>query len=264
MKKLFVIISTLLILASVSYVYAKSTPKELAAAVKRETSKYASIYSKPRVKQMCEEWPGCQEWVANRAAQQPGSFHVIDAEIEHRITHFEKNETLWKHIFYLQTVEGSKAKAYRFERIKIDRDNSHTDTLKYIKESRGYIYLIPDEIKKFPEHPIKEHPSEHARYHVSTTSNDSLAKCLKWDKCKELLKEKMASISKAVEEQYIHNYDENGNALWARSLYVQLYYYSGGSASLAFYTEQKKVGGAYIHHNPHKINQCPYHPDFIF
>ena len=265
MKKLFVIIGALLVLASVSYVYAKSAPKNLEAAVKEAAER------KERVERMCQEWPGCKEWVAARGAQQ--HFSLVDAEAEYQvapdskkemkkqITHGNKNEVAWEHRFYLQTIEGNKVKAYRFERVKKERNDIHYNIPGLLKESHGYFYLKPKEIKKFPGHPIKEQPSEHAYYPTSIVSNDSLAKCQKWDKCKELLKKKRTAVSRAVEEQYVH-FDENNNALWRRSLYVQLFYYSGGGDSFAFYAEQKEVGGPYIYHDPQRINQCPNHPDF--
>ena len=59
-------------------------------------------------------------------------------------------------------------------------------------------------------------------------------------------------------------YDENGNALWARNLYVQLYYYAGGGDSFVFRAKQQKAEGKYTYEDPHQIMQCPRHPDFTF
>ncbi|MBO4675387.1 MAG: hypothetical protein J5601_04810 [Elusimicrobiaceae bacterium] len=259
MKKLLTTISALLILVSISYVYAKSTPKDLATPIKREASKH----KKTRVETMCEEWPGCREWVASHLAKQPTSFQVVDAEIEHQITHSDKNETIWNHRFYLQTKENGKTKAYRFERVKAYQKDPHDNTHEPIlKESKGYDYLKPHEIEKFPGHPIKDHPSEHARYHVSIIGNNSLRKCQEWAPCNKLLEKKKTAVSRTAEEQYIYKEDASGNALWTRSLYVQFFYYSGGEDAFVFRAKQKTAGGEYTFEKPQKINQCPNHPDF--
>ena len=245
MKKLYcLLLSATLALISMAPAYAQNTTSKLKSNIVRKLSEREKFYMTDRVKTMCEEWPGCRTWVEKHE----GSFRVVDAEVERWLNNWEGVRAIWLHRLYLQTQENGQIKVYRFEEKR---------------ESPSYTYPDPVEIKKFPGHPITGQPSQHSRYQRST-SNNGLNTCEKWDACKKQLKKKKATVGRAIESQYIHGYDENGNALWTRSLYVQFFYYFGTTDSFVFRAAQKKVGGPYILRFSKKINQCPNYPDFQF
>lgn len=209
------------------------------------------IYNNERAKTMCEEWPGCPQWAEDRKAQDP-FFLILDAEVARWLDKWEGGKAVWLTRLYIKTQETKdnliNTQAYQFAAIENEQNYTPQD---------------PTKINKFPGHPIEGFPSQHARYHTSGIGNDSLAKCQKWDECKKLLERKKTFVGRAVESQYIYDWDENNNAIWARSLYVQVYYLRGGDA-FVFRAKQKEAGGEYTFEKPQKITQCPNHSDFTF
>lgn len=271
MKKLHcLLISAALILIALAPAYAQVTTSKLKSSIARKLLEREDFYMSNRVKTMCQEWPGCKEWVKERLAAD-SSFVIVDGEVERRLSSWKNNEAVWQHHFYVQTREDSHIKAQlpqpvRGVTLMGNMENSQTKTYRFdlVKNGRKFTSSDPVEINKFPGHPIPGNPSQHVRYHMAISGNDSLYKCQQWDKCKEFVKKKKAAVSKAVDSQYIYAYDENGNALWARNLYVQLYYYAGGGDSFVFRAKQQKAEGKYTYEDPHQIMQCPRHPDFTF
>lgn len=271
MKKLIAITQTVtLILIGATFLQAKVLPEAVASQVERKTASHSAGYLNARVQTMCQEWPGCEKWVKERLAQD-NSFLIEDAEVERWIGSWENNEAVWHYHFYVQTRENSHIQAQLPQPVRVvtlmgNMENSQTKAYRFdlVKNGRKFTSSDPTEINKFPGHPIAGVPSQHARYHMAISGNDSLSKCQQWDKCMKLINEKKAAVSKAVDSQYIYAHDKNGNALWARNLYVQLYYYAGGGDSFVFRAKQQKAEGKYTYEDPHQIMQCPRHPDFTF
>lgn len=268
MKKLFIITKiTVLILIGATIAQAKVSPEALAAGVEREAAKHLPVYVNDRVKTMCQEWPGCEEWAKSRVAQD-SSFLLVDAEVEHWVSSWQDNQAVWQHRFYVQTRENSKIQTSSLQPLRIvtlmgNIENSETKAYRFELEKNGkkHTSSAPVQIPKFPGHPIPGKPSNHARY-VRSFNNTSLLLCQKWQPCEELRAQKDATVGKAVESQYIRSYDKGGNALWARTLYVQFYYMWGTSGTFVFRAHQEKAEGPYIYQPVHEVNKCPAYPDF--
>lgn len=205
------------------------------------------IYNNERAKTMCEEWPGCPQWAEDRKAQDP-FFLILDAEIERWLDHWEGDKAIWLTRLYVEVRETAGYDAYKFAAIRNRKDYTPKD---------------PIGINYFPGHPIEGRPSEHAYYQTYIT-NVSLSKCKEWPECDALLKKPRALVGKAVDSQYIYDFDENGEALWARSLYVKFFYFFDTTKSFVFRAKQKRAYGPYVPQPVKQIAQCPNEPEFHF
>ena len=204
--------------------------KNLSAYISQEVAAQTSLYANERVKNMCKEWPTCEEWAKNNAVKDT-TFQVIDAEVSRYVTRFEKEEGIWIYNFYVQTKENGEIKAYLFKR-----------------NEKGTSYTAPTLIKKFPGHPIPSESTE--RIAASQLFKNDLFLWPGLDKW-----EYRNRVRFGVKTQYIYKYDENGNAVWKRGLYVlvdpcaacryRVYY---------FETYQTKAGGDYTYKEPVQIN----------
>jgi len=267
MKKILLIAISISILGNISFAKSVDNNKideikqmyqqdleNLSNVLKEEFSE-ANIYANKRVKNMCKEWPTCEEWAKNNAVKNP-KFQIIDAEIEHWITGWEssekismtkllnvgsdKKDAIWGHRFYVLTRENEQIKAYVFKCGK-----------------KGLSYEPPVRIKKFPGHPIISEPTKTASlsflFPYELTSWPGIEK---WEG--GALGEK--HVSRGVLAQYIYKYDENNNALWKRVLYVVTMFHD------VFYFEsyQTEAGGAYTYKEPVEIKDFPYSSEWNF
>ena len=259
----------LLLTSATAIQAAEVAPRDLTNNIKRAAANRAPFYANNRVKKMCQEWPGCESWAMARVAEDK-TFLIQDAEVEHWLGYWEGNKAIWLNRLHVKTRQNSKIDSslsplFRIVTSMGNIENSQIKAYVFqeVREKGKTTYPNPTEVKKFPGHPIPGNPSKHARYKLSF-SNNSLQKCSKWDECEKLRKQKMSTVGRAVEAQYIHGYDNEGNAIWARSLYVQFFYWSGSSKSFVFRATQKRAGGSYVYQGPQEIKQCPNYPDFSF
>ena len=246
MKKLITLTKIIaLVLISTVSLQAKVSPEALAAGVERQTAKHSSVYLNDRVKTMCQEWPGCEEWVGLKDANNV-SFQLVDTEVAHWINAWSGKDAVWGHRFYAQTREDGHTKAYEFLRI--------TD-----KEGKNVQYLPPTKIKKFPGHPLPQEPSTHAL--VEDPGNVNL--CKAWPGCMEAIVERKGDILyndfgivHVVRTQYISKWDAQGNAYWARGLWVE---FAGwiSHTTLYFSAHQTTPGGAYTYHPSKEVKRIP-------
>ena len=118
MKKLITLTKIIaLVLISTVSLQAKVSLEALAAGVEREAAKRSSVYLNDRVKTMCQEWPGCEEWVGLKSANNV-SFQLVDTEVAHWINAWSGKDAVWGHRFYAQTRENGQIKAYEFLQTK--------------------------------------------------------------------------------------------------------------------------------------------------
>ena len=252
MKKLITLTITFaLVLISASSVCAKETStEELATNAKKAAVKQRDIYTNSRVKQMCEEWPGCQEWVGLKSANTV-AFQLVDTEVAHWISGWNGKEAVWGHRFYVQTRENGQIKAYEFLRT--------TD-----KKGKNVQYLPPTEMRnKFPGHPLPQEPSTHALVEDPGVTFPSVNLCKAWPGCMDAIYERKGDILNndfgivhVVRTQYISKWDAQGNAYWARGLWVK---FAGwiSHTTLYFSAHQTKPGGAYTYHSPKEVKRIP-------
>ncbi len=255
MKKLITLTITFaLVLISASSVCAKETStEELAANAKRVAVNQRKIYADDRVQQMCEEWPGCQEWVGLKSSKDI-SFQLVDTEVAHWISGWNGKEAVWGHRFYAQTRESGQIKAYEFLRL--------TD-----KEGENAKYPAPTEIKKFPGHPLPQEPSTHALveyYRQYGWRNTFITnECKAWPGCMEAVTNNskgVINIQHLVYTQYVSKWDAQGNAYWSRALWVRFETGLLASDVLYFSARQTRPGEAYAYESPKKVKDAPYPP----
>ena len=238
MKKLITITQTIaLILISAAFLQAKVSPEVVASNVDRQTAKHLPVYLNDRVKTMCEEWPGCDEWVKYHAAKN-ACFHVADAEVERWIDKWEGKKAIWLTYFYINTIENGKAKAYKFVQMY---------------ENGYYGYGAPQPIKKFPGHPVVEKPSQHAKWipivkadRVSPLMSGQIYIDIEFPGLDGWLKQNEVVPHEAVVEQRIYGKDIDGNPLWARTLYIEKLSLSGKGPYYKLSTYQMEDGTCMI------------------
>ena len=252
MKKLITLTITFaLVLISASFVCAKETSaEELATNAKKAAVKQRDIYTNSRVKQMCEEWPSCQEWVGLKSANTV-AFQLVDTEVAHWISAWNGKEALWGHRFYAQTRENGQIKAYEFLRL--------TD-----KEGKNVKYLPPTEIKKFPGHPLPQEPSTHALVEDLSLLFPIEKICKAWPGCMDAIadirNDNMINdfgIQRVIRTQYISKWDAQGNAYWTRGLFVKFTTGIISSKVLYFSAHQTNPGGAYTYESPKEVKRIP-------
>ncbi len=203
--------------------------KDLPSVLEREIITEKTPFINDRVKQMCSQWPTCTEWAENKFLKDP-AFKVIDAEVERWISKWEGKKAVWEYKFYVQTKEEGGTNAYLFTR-GVD----------------GFPYNEPVLIKKFPGHPVLGKPSEHMTY-LDTS-------CKSWPGCSQW--KYSSQVYSLANSQHIYKYDNQGNALWERRLYVSLLRFLHSNKYFYFRAYQTKAGGAYNYEAPVEINAFP-------
>ncbi len=255
MKKLITLTTTFaLVLISVASVAKEPSAKELATNAKKAAVKQRNLYADERVKQMCEEWPGCQEWVGLKSANTV-SFQLIDTEVAHWIPDWDGKEAVWWHRFYAQTRENGQIKAYEFLRISD-------------KKGGNVKYLPPTEMRnKFPGHPLPQEPSTHALVENLSILFPNEKICKAWPGCMDAIADRRNShtsnefgIVRVTRTQYISKWDAQGNAYWTRGLFVKFTTGSISSDVLYFSAHQTKPGGAYTYESPKRVKYIPSAP----
>ena len=207
--------------------------KNLSEYISQEVAAQTSLYANERVKNMCKEWPTCEEWAKNKLAKD-SAFQVIDTEVERWVKKWEDKTAIWGYNFYVQAKENGQTKAYLFKR-----------------GDKGTSYAAPVLIKKFPGHPIPSQPTQSVFQNINRNMD--------WPGLKEWEAKQHKYYKESVASQYIYKYDENNNALWKRRLYVVLidtlynmdYVYY-------FQAYQTKAGGDYTYEGPVKTGYFPY------
>ena len=194
MKKLLLVVFVFMLLATITQ--AKELP-ELSIAIERAIAEKTLPFANDRVKQMCEEWTGCLGW-ANKQQKQKNHFQIIDAEIERFIAKFAYDTDVWGHRFHIETLENGQKRSYMFE------------------QKPNLVFLPPIQTRKFPGHPIQGQLSQHAKYKIEDHVTSEMMN--RWT----VLGRYWYRATKVVETQYIKQFDADGNALWARSIYITL------------------------------------------
>ena len=243
MKKCLLVILSVMLLTTVAQ--AKDLP-ELSNAVERSVAAQILPFASERVKQMCTEWPNCLSW-ARQQYRKDATFKILDAEIERYIAVFSFEEEVWGHRFHVQVSKQDKLIPYVFKEVKINGK---------------YQYLPPVLSRKFPGHPIVGKPSEHAKYKIDNHVTDGMKE--RWP----VLAKDWENVERAVETQYIKGFDETGNALWGRTLYVTFIIH--GPPPLRHKTtyliraHQTKANGPYIYTKEKEVYYYPEFPSFSF
>ena len=211
---------------------------EISSTVEREIAKQTLPFANERVKQMCKEWPVCEEWVKEKIEQNP-SFQVVDAEAARWVSKAEDGTPIWRYRFYVQTKENAHFKAYAFEHGRY-----------------GFFYLPPVLIKKFPGHPDPKNPSQHI--HAKLGYEEQIALCESWPGYSQWIRRVHYETFRTATSQYVYKYDEHANALWKKRLYVE------GKRSFDFFPKdfyfqayQTKPGGDYTYQGPVEIADFP-------
>ncbi|MBO4707026.1 MAG: hypothetical protein J5594_00475 [Elusimicrobiaceae bacterium] len=202
--------------------------KDLSNVLTKEITDANTPFKDDRVRLMCSGWPICKEWVKIKFLQD-SNFKVTDAEVERWISKWEDKTATWEYKFYVQTEEKGQTKAYLFTR-GID----------------GLSYNEPILIKKFPGHPVPYKPSEKIAYPEEYMS--SWPGMPRW--------KYRGYGTKVTSSQYIYKYDEQGNALWERRLYVKVWYWFS-IKYFYFRAYQTKADAFYNYEEPVEINTFP-------
>ncbi len=228
-----------------SLTQAKDNRPELSNAIERAVAAQVMPFANARVKQMCAEWPTCEEWVENKVKHAP-SFKVVDTEVERWLSKWEGDRAIWQYRFYAQTQENGQTKAYKFTRA-----------------GQGTSYAAPVLIKKFPGHPGKptEHVSAPAVRHTA-----AYPLCDEWPGYTQLycqIQTQNNHLRLTVTSQYIYKRDAQGNALWKKRLYV-LWVIPAFAFTYAFYFQayQTQAGGDFTYQPPVKMRKFPYRSKF--
>ena len=210
----------------------------LSRAIKQQVARQTIFpYADARVRQMCIEWPTCKEWAINRRAQD-SSFQIVDAEMEHWVSGWNEERPVWKHRFYVQTEENGQLKAYLFKR-----------------QENGVSYASPVLIKNFPGHPVPSKPSEHTRFvkYLKRRSDYSLLQT--WPVSTK--GKGWINSSRIITSQYITKWDEQGNAIWQRRLYVEKETLFSKTQAFRLDAYQTQAGGDYSYSEPVEIAKYP-------
>ncbi len=204
--------------------------KDLSNVLKKEISDENTPFKDERVRQMCSDWPSCKEWANYNKLTKDPTFKVIDAEVERWISKWEGKKAIWEYKFYVQTEEKGQIKAYLFTR-GID----------------GLSYNEPVLIKKFPGHPVPYKPSEKIAYPMENTHSWPGFPQWKYS----------GYETQKTSSQYIYKYDDEGNAVWERRLYVKVLYWTW-IKSFYFRAYQTKADSFYNYEAPVEIDTFPY------
>ncbi|MCQ2410384.1 MAG: hypothetical protein MJ053_02405 [Elusimicrobiaceae bacterium] len=228
---LYTLLAVFLLTGSVSLQAAE--PSALLNTVKRTIAEKALHFADDRLQQMCHEWPTCEDWVTVKVEQDP-SFQIIDAEVEHWFFKWENDKAVWAYRFYVQTKENNQTKAYMFTR-----------------GIKGFSYNAPVLIKNFPGHPFPGKPTRHVSTNYPTVS---------------ILREEWPGyhawswgqfLRKASTSQRIYKWDKQNNAVWEKSLYVEVGPSRRKAQAFVFRAYQTKAGGDFTFESPVEISAYP-------
>lgn len=205
--------------------------KNLSEYISQEVAAQTSLYANERVKNMCKEWPTCEEWAKNKLVKDT-TFQIVDTEVERWVKKWEAKTAIWGYNFYVQAKENGQIKAYLFKR-----------------GDKGTSYAAPVLIKKFPGHPIQSQPTERIAQGDASRDNSK-----SWPG----VSNSNFIIRYEVTTQYIYKYDEQGNALWKRRLYLLIDSWWKWNGEVYYFTAyQTKAGGDYTYEEPVKTGYFP-------
>ena len=246
MKKYLIFLSGVLFFTGVlnaapSITLDKKAQKELqnlSSAIEQEIANTNTLFANERVKNMCKEWPTCEEWVRNKSSKD-SAFQIIDTEVERWIKNWKINdmgnkEAVWNYRFYVQTMEDGATKTYLFQ----SKDN-------------GTSYTAPVLVKKFPSHPIANKPTESIANPESRFRTEPIkyrGVCASWPGCKQW--KHSLIILWATSSQHIYKYDSQNNPLWERRLYVILDTNFTSTDLYYFKAYQTETDGEYTYEGP--------------
>ena len=262
MRKLYcLLLSATLILISLAPTYAQATTSELKSNIV-QLLKREDFYMSDRVKTMCEEWPGCEEWAKEQFKKNP-SFKILDAEVEYYVVKEAERYglpdlTFWQYNFYAKTMEDLQEQSYMFK----------TKIYEFTKNS---FPQAPQPIAKFPGHPFTDMPSNHARYELEERYGAHYAHYhskkmrQRWP---EISDKHWWQMGRGVEQQRVI-WDKNGNPCWGRRFD---YIISSGIYPVedmkryAVIARQNKLGEPFKYIDAKKANsiliRAQYIPDF--
>ena len=225
MRKLYCLLAAItFVLIGIAPAHAQLKPSSQSALARKVLAEQ-KYYMFDRVKTMCQEWPGCEEWAQKRHKENP-SFYIIDAEVEYYVVKTEYDR-VWHYNLYVETLEHLTFQTYVFT---AQEDQFHT---------------VPVKFKKFPGHPFTDMPSMHAKYEIehwpsNPPKNSHL--CKRWPSA-------MAAIWRhlrvAIEQQRVW-WDKNGNPRWERRL--DFTYKAGpfhARQEVSIIARQQKLGAAF-------------------
>ncbi len=202
MKKLcYLLTSITLILIGITPTCAQLKPTTQ-SALARKMLKAQKYYMTDRVKTMCQEWPGCEEWARKRHKKNP-SFYIIDAEVEYYVA--KKDQwTYWQHNLYVKVLENLQEQFYVF-RTEINR-----------KSENPYSFpAIPQKIAHFPGHPFTDEPSNHAKYELENRYGVPYHSKKMRQRWPEISVKHWGQMGRGVEQQRVI-WDKNDSPRWER------------------------------------------------
>lgn len=212
---------------------------EFSSAVERSVAQQAFPFANAHLKQLCHEWPVCEDWVNNKALEDP-SFQVVDAEATYWVKQWDGERAIWNYHFYVQVQENGQINAYQF-----------------IRRAQGPSYEAARLIQHFPGHPDK--PAQHIVSPTIESNEDRLLSlCDSWAGCRQWYDNQSGVINAAVTSQYIYQWDSQDNALWKKRLYIKVVFAPGQEKALYFQAYQTTAGGDFIYQVPVEIRRFPY------
>ena len=235
MKKLYcLLLSATLALISMAPVYAQKATAQVEPTTIQKLVEQSKYYMFDRVKTMCSEWPGCEEWALTRRKANP-SFTIIDAEVEYYVVE-NSGWHFWQHNLYVKTMENLQEQSYVFK-TKINRKS----------ESPYSFPATPQKIAEFPGHPFTDMPSRHAKYELEErygVTYHSQKKRQRWPKISD---EHWYRMGGCVEQQRVL-WDGKGSPLWVRRLDYGIssgVYPTETTHYYAVIARQNKLGGPF-------------------
>ena len=236
MKKLYcLLLGTMLALVSMAPAHAQKAPSQVEPTTIQKLVEQSKYYMSDRVKTMCSEWPGCEDWALARRKENP-SFTIIDAEVEYYVVE-NSGWHFWQHNLYVKTMENLQEQSYVFK-TKINRKS----------ENPYHFQETPKPIAKFPGHPFTDMPSRHARYELEERYGVSYHSQKMLQRWPNISNEHWYQMGKGVEQQRVI-WDGKGNPLrWVRRFdyLIALGVYPADTTHYyAVIARQNKLGGPF-------------------
>ena len=207
MEKLYcLLLGAMLALVSMAPAHAQKAPSQVEPTTIQKLVEQSKYYTFNRMKTMCEEWPGCEEWALARRKENP-SFTIIDAEVEYYVVE-NSGWHFWQHNFYVKTMENLQEQSYVFK-TEINRKS----------ENPYHFQETPKPIAKFPGHPFSDMPSRHAKYELEERYGVSYHSQKMLQRWPNISNEHWYQMGASIEQQRVI-WDEEGSTplRWVRRL----------------------------------------------
>ncbi len=227
MKKLYcLLLSTTLALIGLTPAHAQKATSQVKPITIQKLVEQSKYYMFDRVRTMCQEWPGCEEWAIKRRKANP-SFTIIDAEVEYYVP--KANSSDWHYNMYVETME-----------------NLQTQTYVFAATENNFPGTAPSKFKKFPGHPFTDMPSDHAKYEGESwppppsqypPKNSKFRK--RWPEVLDIVWD-LLRMGGFIEQQRVI-WDRNGNPRWERRLDIR----GDHNRDTAVIAQQEKLGAPF-------------------